>query len=168
MSWYLKAAGQGHTQSQNMLGLMFDQGKGVTKNPTVAAKWYEKAGEGGLALAQFNIATMYELGEGVTQDYVKAAKWYEKSAEQGYGKAQVSLGTLYHQGKGVALLERRAELLDIETPRPARRSIVAPWTHSTGRSCSMRSPGTRARSVAGATAPPLQPAHSSLLTSSSA
>ena len=102
MSWYLKAAGQGHPRSANTLGVMFDQGKGVSKNHVVAAQWYQKAAEGGLALAQYNIASMYELGEGVTQDYVKAAEWYQKAAEQGYGLAQVSLGTLYHQGKGVA------------------------------------------------------------------
>ena len=47
-----RRAEQGDALSQNNLGVMYDQGKGVPKDSQLAVKWYRKAAEQGYAFAQ--------------------------------------------------------------------------------------------------------------------
>jgi TPR repeat protein len=94
-------ADQGDAVAQNKLGLMYENGEGVTQDYAEAVKWYRKAAEQGFAWAQFNLGRMYDNGQGVTQDYAEAVKWYRKVAEQGYPLAQDNLGVMYFNGNGV-------------------------------------------------------------------
>ena len=71
----LTEAEQGFTGAQYNLGLMYDNGKGVTQDYKEAVKWYGKAAEQGYAKAQNNLGSMYENGQGVTQDYKSAHMW---------------------------------------------------------------------------------------------
>jgi TPR repeat protein len=96
-----REAGQGDAQAQFNLGLMYDNGRGVTKDYTEAVKWYRKAAAQGNADAQFNLGTMYSNGEGVPQDYAEAVKWYLKAAIQGNPDAQFNLGLMYVKERGV-------------------------------------------------------------------
>ena len=41
--WYRRAAEQGHTPAQNMLGVMYKQGEGVPENFVLAYHWYNLA-----------------------------------------------------------------------------------------------------------------------------
>ncbi|MCM1261549.1 MAG: sel1 repeat family protein [Butyrivibrio sp.] len=76
-------AEQGYAEAQYYLGLMYDDGKGVERNPAQAAEWYRKAAEQGIAAAQSNLGAMYETGDGVQTDYALAKKWYSLAAKQG-------------------------------------------------------------------------------------
>ncbi|NOR73090.1 MAG: hypothetical protein GQ467_04385 [Mariprofundaceae bacterium] len=53
-----KAADQGHASAQYYLGVMYDKGKGVTRDDKEAAKWYRKAADQGHASAQRYLEAM--------------------------------------------------------------------------------------------------------------
>ena len=110
-----KALG-GDVNAQYELGMVYFEGKGVSKNPDRAAGLFLMAAEQKharaqnvlsvlnpdiIAKAQFNLGRMYEKGWGVTKDYKKAMEWYAKAAEQGYARAQYNLGVMYYNGWGV-------------------------------------------------------------------
>ena len=81
-------AEQGDASAQAQLGIMYRTGRGVSQNPTEAAKWLRQAAEQGLVRAQAGLANMYEFGQGVPKDYEEAAKWYRKAGDQGNVVAQ--------------------------------------------------------------------------------
>ena len=85
-------AEKGLPEAQFNLGLMYDNGQGVSQDYAEAVKWYRKAAEQGNAKAQYNLGAMYNNGQGVPQDYAEAVTWYRKAAEQGNAKAQYNLG----------------------------------------------------------------------------
>jgi len=94
-------AEQGDANAQYNLGVMYDNGQGVTRNYKKAVKWYRRAAKQGYMNAQYNLGEMYHKGVGVAQDYKEAVKWYRRAAEQGYAKAYNNLGVMYENGKGV-------------------------------------------------------------------
>ena len=106
-----RAAEQGGADEQLILGTLYDNGLGVTKNYQKALKWYQKSAEQGQADAQFSLGKMYEEGHGVKQNYTEAIMWYRKAAEQDSADAQFSLGIMYVNGLGVTKDERKAEEL---------------------------------------------------------
>ena len=77
-------AQQDDAKAQYNLGLLYENGWGVTQNYKKAVAWYQKAANQGIAEAQYNLGVMYEEGRGVQQDYQQAAAWYEKAA--GFGE----------------------------------------------------------------------------------
>ncbi len=102
VSWYRKAAEQGHATAQYNLGCCYNFGWGVVENKPEAVKWYRKAAEQGLADAQYNLGNCYNSGWGVVENKPEAVKWYRKAAEQGDACAQYNLGCCYDRGAGVA------------------------------------------------------------------
>ncbi|MCF6293252.1 MAG: sel1 repeat family protein [Robiginitomaculum sp.] len=78
--------------AQYMLGIMHQNGLGVTKNYSKASRWFlratvirqpEKAKARGALSSYYHLATIYEKGGyGVERDYAKAAKWYLELADQ--------------------------------------------------------------------------------------
>ena len=77
-----KAAEQGDAAAQYNLGVMYDEGKRVTRDDAEAVKWYRKAADQGHAKAQYNLGLMYTNGQGVKRDDVEAVKWFHKAADQ--------------------------------------------------------------------------------------
>jgi TPR repeat protein len=53
-----KAAEQGDALAQYYLGVMYDKGKGVTRDAKEAARWYRKAADQGHASAQRYLEAM--------------------------------------------------------------------------------------------------------------
>jgi TPR repeat protein len=100
--WRLLAE-SGDANAQFWLGAMYDLGRGVAQDFTVASSWYRRAAEQGNPNAQHNLAHMYEMGQGLPGDYAMSAAvtWYRRAAEQGYAAAELNLGALYAQGRGV-------------------------------------------------------------------
>jgi TPR repeat protein len=94
--WYQKAAEQGDSVAQFLLGLHYDH-----DDFEQALGWYRKAAEQGDADAQFRLADMYEEGFGLPVDFVQAAFWYRQAAERGKPDAQHSLAHAYAHGRGV-------------------------------------------------------------------
>ncbi|KAF9919510.1 hypothetical protein FBU30_010927 [Linnemannia zychae] len=101
MTWYRKAADQGHALAQNNIGDMYYYGQGVVRSYETALFWYQKAAAQNNAVAQNKIGDLYYYGLGVEQDYLKALEWYKKAAKQGIVDAHNTIGGLYHQGHGV-------------------------------------------------------------------
>ena len=94
-------AAQGNRYAQYNLGVMYDNGRGVTQDYREAARLYGLAAAQGYADAQFNLGTMYDNGQGVTQDYREAVRLYGLAAAQGNARAQFNLGSMYGNGQGV-------------------------------------------------------------------
>jgi len=79
-------AEQGPLHAQIYLGAMYNNGQGVAKDHTEAAKWYRKAAMVGVSIAQNLLGTMYAIGHGVPQDYVLAYKWFSLGAKHSQGR----------------------------------------------------------------------------------
>ena len=86
------AAAQGDARAQEILGGMYDQGRGVPQDYATAAKWFRLAAQQGNLLAQMALAGDYNQGQGVPQDNVKAYKWYALiKSEAGFGSLAYKL-----------------------------------------------------------------------------
>ena len=94
-------AAHGDAKAQYNLGLMYENGQGVTQDYKEAVKWCRLAADQGLAEAQYNLGLIYRDGEGVTQDYKETVKWYRLAADQGFAEAQYNLGLMYRYAYGV-------------------------------------------------------------------
>jgi len=79
-------AERGFTPAQVYLGFMYNNGQGVAKDHTEAAKWYRKAAMLRLTNAQNLLGTMYAQGQGVSKDYVQAYKWFSLVASYSQGR----------------------------------------------------------------------------------
>ena len=78
----------GVATAQYRLGLMYDFGQGVTKDPEEAARWHRLAAQQGDADAQFALGLMYELGRGVKHSLGDAFAWIRLASYQGHLDAQ--------------------------------------------------------------------------------
>jgi TPR repeat protein len=94
-------AEQGNREAQFRLGIIYEQGLGVTKDDAEALLWYRRAAEQGNETAQFALGSAYEAGSGVPLNYQEAARWYRKAADQGSIGGQVNLSSMYAGGRGV-------------------------------------------------------------------
>ncbi len=101
-------AEEGVPRAQFRIGIMYQFGRSVAKNPDLAEKWFTSAlpqlfkkAQQGVAWAQTDLGTAYEFGISLQQDYERAAYWYQQAANRGYPGAQTNLGVLYAQGDGV-------------------------------------------------------------------
>ena len=95
-------AEEGNAPAQFGMGLSYENGRGVERDPTQAAVWYHKAADQGLADAQFNLGNLYLNASGVPKDPIEAVRWFRRAADQGMPHAQVNLGYSYETGSGVA------------------------------------------------------------------
>jgi TPR repeat protein len=91
----------GNPDAEFRVGVQYELGARVKKDPAQAAEWYRKAAESGDVRAQHSLGVLYEFGNGVSADAVTAVQWYRKAAEKGFAPAQFSLGLCYIHGKGV-------------------------------------------------------------------
>lgn len=94
-------AEEGNSQAQITMGLMYDYGHGVKKDPAESIKWYRMAAEQGVPLVQHDIGVKYFQGQGVKQNYLEAAKWWEMSANAGIADSQFNLGLMHYRGIGI-------------------------------------------------------------------
>jgi len=61
------AAERGNAAAQYNLGVMYEDGRGVTRDDAQAAAWYRKAADQGDAVAKDNLRLMHEQGRGVAK-----------------------------------------------------------------------------------------------------
>jgi hypothetical protein len=99
--WLRKAAVQGDSWAQYILGQFYEEGMGVTKNKAQEIYWFKKAAEQGLSEAQTSLGMHYEKGDGVAQNNSQALYWYRKAAEQDNYMALYLMGVMYDVGKTV-------------------------------------------------------------------
>ena len=101
-SFHKKAAEQGDSIAQTMLGAYYSDGTVVRQDYAEAVRWYKLAAAQGNSNAQTNLGFMYEKGHGVLQDDAEAVRWYKLAAAQGGARAQFNLGNMYRKGEGVS------------------------------------------------------------------
>jgi len=94
-------AEQGQAIAQYQLGLLYANGKGVTKDDAKARQWYEKAAMQGHTEAQVNLGVLLMYARGGQQDYKMAVYYLRLAANQGNDLAQRRLGQMYERGEGV-------------------------------------------------------------------
>ena len=104
-SWFLKAAKQGHKESQFLVGCAYIVFITFMRRETELVKVdydrFEGNSKNDLSIWQDDLP-YYELdGVGVEPSDNEGFKWIEASAKQGYIDAQVALGDLYDYGIGV-------------------------------------------------------------------
>lgn len=83
------------------VGVYYETGTVVDKDPQKAFAFHMKAATAGIPQAMNRLAGLYANGTGTTQDLVAAAGWYQRAADMGFAPAQIALGMLYEQGAGV-------------------------------------------------------------------
>lgn len=99
VSYYQKAiALDNNIYSLYSIGKMYNDGKGVLKNPAKAKEYLEKSAQSGYNAAEYELGLLYKTNN----DLQSAFKWFEKSAQNDYAAAQYELGLMYFYGKGVA------------------------------------------------------------------
>jgi TPR repeat protein len=91
----------GNIAAEQMLGLMYDQGLGVAKDPGRAITWSRKAADAGSREAAARLGSIYENGRGVPQNVGEAMAWYRKAATLGDPDAQLKIAKAYESGTGV-------------------------------------------------------------------
>ncbi len=94
LSYYGKAAEQGHGQALCNLGTMHANGWGVPQSDEEAFKFYAQAAELGITEAQSNLSSMYARGYGTEQDLVQAHMWMSIAAGLNHSGAEYKLGQL--------------------------------------------------------------------------
>lgn len=92
------AAEAGDPKAFFEIGNRYAEGRGVTEDPSAAARWYESAADAGLAPAQYRLANMLEKATGVERDVVRAMELYEAAAAKGNSSAMHNLAVLHAMG----------------------------------------------------------------------
>jgi len=67
----------GHTAAKEILGIMFNLGQGVEKNPKKAFELLSESAEKGRPLSQHHLGVMNFTGSGTPQDSIKALMWLQ-------------------------------------------------------------------------------------------
>jgi uncharacterized protein len=83
VSWYEKAALQGHPDASLALGTAYFLGRGTNLDYAKALRWYTQAAEFGDVAAQYLVASMYESATGTSKNLDTALMWYIAAARQG-------------------------------------------------------------------------------------
>lgn len=87
--------------SQNKLGVLYRDGKGVAQDFQQAIRHFRDASELGDRQAYNNLGMMYAFGWGVDKNLADAAVQFRKAADLGSVGGMDNLGTLYLNGHGV-------------------------------------------------------------------
>jgi len=93
-------ASKGEPPALNLLGMMYELGKGFPRDAKKSVVYYREAADKGYSYAQYNLAVSYDTGNGIPLNYPEAVKWYQRAAEQGASFAQYDLGVMYEEGRG--------------------------------------------------------------------
>jgi uncharacterized protein len=120
----LRLAEKGDARAQYTMGLMYEQGYGVTPDQSQARAWFEKAAEMGEANAQYRLGSLYYHGQGRPRDLIEAARWYTRAAEQGDTSAQAALANLYLSGEGVPRDSAKAAYWQKKSLKLKKHSIL--------------------------------------------
>ena len=95
-----QAADLGDTEAMRQLGICYENGEGVDKNLSMAAKLYQLATDRNNAKAMVNLASCYENGHGVPQDLNIAIELLKRAVDLNDSDAMFKLASWYEQGKG--------------------------------------------------------------------
>ena len=96
----VKAAERGEPTAHTLVGRIYAEGLGTSKNLPLAARWYARGAELGDPEAMFAYGLMLAEGEGVEKDRVEAARFLEAAAAKRHALANYNLALLFLKGDG--------------------------------------------------------------------
>ena len=99
--WNNKAAENGDMRALCNLGLAYEFGNGVPKDPKKAFDLYQQSARLGYDRGMYNLAFCYMKGNGTREDHWQAAQYFEKAAQKGHVNAMYNIGVMYLNGDGV-------------------------------------------------------------------
>ena len=85
----------GAATAECQIGLMYMEGRGVSRNNEEAAKWFELAAKHDDAEGLGSLGFMYKMGLGVPQNDKKAVELFTLSTKKDNPEAQCNLGLMY-------------------------------------------------------------------------
>lgn len=95
------AAARGDPQAFTLIGRIYSEGTGVSRNDAKAAEAYGRGAELGDVNAMVSYAVMLAAGSPeVKQDRTRAAEYFERAAMTGDALANYNLGLLFLRGQG--------------------------------------------------------------------
>jgi len=110
-----QAALDGRPEAIFEIGARFADGRGVTRDPKLAARWFEQAAAQGHGPSQYRLASLYREGKGIAKDSALAFQWFDRAAAQGHVLAMHNAAVLLAEGvqgtpdyAGAALWFKRA------------------------------------------------------------
>jgi TPR repeat protein len=86
--YFYQAAGKGHPDSQNFIGVMLENGQGVGLSDSEAEAWFEKAARQGNVKAQANLGRLIGPETADPARRIEALTWLTLAAAQGEITAQ--------------------------------------------------------------------------------
>lgn len=108
MKFYTRACDNGIEIGCANMGMMYEKGLGVSKNPAKALDIYKTSCNNGGALGCYNLATAYRKGEIVAQDYAIAYSAYTSACEKEDVPSCANIGSMHELGQGVQKDELKA------------------------------------------------------------
>jgi TPR repeat protein len=99
--FYRDAADRGRVWAQTEIGMLYETGASVGKDPALAATYYREAADQADAWSEYRLGMMSQ-GNGLPRDDLAAASFLRKAADQGIADAQLELALMYREGRGVA------------------------------------------------------------------
>lgn len=108
VKWLERAAQDGHSGAQYLLGRLSLQDKDVETNLEKAVSWLQLAAHQSHPGARYLLARLYETGHGIGPDLGEAFKWYMLAARSGNPAAQFKVGKMYQEGVGITKDESAA------------------------------------------------------------
>lgn len=73
----------GDIRAQYLLGRIYSEGEGVSKDDAEGAKWYRLAADRGDIVSQLALGTMYVNGRGVKRNLIRAYSWFTIVSQNG-------------------------------------------------------------------------------------
>lgn len=104
----LAAAKSGLVEAQVMLGQILLEGRGIERDPVLAATWFRIGANQGNAMALNMLGRCLEHGWGCAEDLVAAAAHFRQAAAQGLDWGMYNYANLLATGRGVARNEQAA------------------------------------------------------------
>jgi hypothetical protein len=121
---YRKAADQGHSEAQYILGHCLFTGTGIDKDETAATVWWEKAAQSNLN-ARTSLGLCYLNGRGVQKNHSKGIEYLRGSADDGDNWAQYYLGSQLFDGGESTNIEAAIYRMDQSAESGNSNAVVA-------------------------------------------
>ena len=110
-------AEQGDARAQFYLGMLYENGDGVSEDFGKAREWYQKSAAQGDANAQFYLGLMSAFGRGGSLDLVQAHMWYSLAAGNGHARAALHRNDLAKEMKPAQITEAQKRMKEWK-PKP--------------------------------------------------
>ena len=98
VAFYQEAAARGDLRALVSLGILYENGNGVPRDPYRALELYERAAEGGSPDGAINLAAALFAGQLVDKDVPRAIELFRTASEAGSPVATFNLGVLAQGG----------------------------------------------------------------------